>query len=111
MPVMGDFNGDGRTDLGIHNSDTGEWDICLLTKTCFVGNQANLPAAQSWLTGFGKSKDWLPIGGDFNGDGLTDIGIYNNTTGELQVALSDGTKFIASGTWLTFSGASYSWIP
>jgi len=104
-PVMGDFNGDALSDLGLHNSDTGAWEICISQKGVFT-------AAVDWLTGFGSSRDWWPIGGDFNGDAKTDIGIYNNSTGELKVALSDGTKFTpAENAWLTFSDASYSWIP
>jgi len=103
-PVMGDFNGDALTDLGLHNSDTGTWEICISDKGTFRN-------AITWLTNFGTSRDWWPIGGDFNGDGKTDIGIYNNTTGELKIALSSGASFSVSGTWLTFPNASYSWQP
>ncbi|MFH1429777.1 MAG: hypothetical protein ABIH39_08575, partial [Candidatus Margulisiibacteriota bacterium] len=28
-PVMGDFNGDSLSDLGLHNSDNGTWEICI----------------------------------------------------------------------------------
>ncbi|MFH1231474.1 MAG: RHS repeat-associated core domain-containing protein [Planctomycetota bacterium] len=103
-PVIGDFNGDSLCDLGLHNSETGTWEICLSDKGVFRN-------AVDWLTGFGTSKDWWPIGGDFNGDGKTDIGIYNNTTGELKVAISSGSGFSVLGTWLSFSSASYSWQP
>lgn len=103
-PLMGDFNGDSLSDLGLHNSDTGTWEVCLSDKGSFT-------AALDWLGGFGTSRDWWPIGGDFNGDAKTDIGIYNNTTGELKIALSTGSGFSVSGTWLTFPEASYSWQP
>ena len=103
-PVMGDFNGDALTDLGLHNSDTGTWEICLSDKGVFRN-------AVNWLTGFGNSRDWWPIGGDFNGDGKTDAGTYNIITGEVKIAPSSGSSFSISGTWLTFSGASYSWQP
>jgi len=103
-PVMGDFNGDAQTDLGLHNSDTGTWEICISDKGTFRN-------AVNWLTGFGTSKDWWPIGGDFNGDSETDAGIYNPGTGELKIALSNGSNFSVSGTWLNFPNASYSWQP
>jgi len=103
-PVMGDFNGDALSDLGLHNSDTGTWEICISDGSIFR-NVVN------WLSNFGTSRDWWPIGGDFNGDAKTDIGAYNNTTGELKVALSTGTSFSVSGTWLTATFASTSWQP
>jgi RHS repeat-associated protein len=103
-PIMGDFNGDSLTDLGVHNSDTGKWAICISEAGVFNN-------AVDWLSGFGTSRDWWPIGGEFNGDGLSDGGIYNNTTGELKVALSTGTAFSTPATWLTFPNASYSWQP
>jgi len=104
VPVMGDFNGDALSDLGLHDSTTGKWEVCLSDKGVFRN-------AVDWLAGFGTSKDWWPIGGDFNGDGRTDVGIYNNITGELKVALSSDSSFSASGTWLSFPAASASWQP
>lgn len=103
-PLMGDFNGDALTDLGLHNSDTGTWEICISDKGVFRN-------AVNWLSGFGTSKDWWPIGGDFNGDARTDIGVYNYSTGELKIGLSGGSSFSASGTWLNFPSASNSWQP
>ncbi|GEM_PF-4992714 len=101
-PVMGDFNGDALSDLGLHDSQSGKWEICLSDGGVFRN-------AVDWLTSFGTSKDWWPVGGDFNGDGKTDIGVYNNTNGQLQVAISSGSGFTAQGIWLTVPFSSYSW--
>ena len=103
-PVMGDFNGDALSDLGLHDSATGKWEICLSDKGVFRN-------AVDWLTGFGASRDWWPIGGDFNGDGKTDAAVYNIANGQLQVAFSTGSGFISQGTWLTAAFAGYSWQP
>lgn len=103
-PVIGDFNGDSLLDLGLHNSDTGLWEICISRSGVFSN-------AIDWLTGFGATKEWAPVGGDFNGDGLTDVGIYNSATGEFKVALSTGTGFAVQGAWLMFAGASASGQP
>ncbi|OXM60425.1 FG-GAP repeat domain-containing protein, partial [Amycolatopsis vastitatis] len=42
----------------------------------------------------------IPAVGDFNGDGKDDIATFTlGTTGDVYVALSDGTKFGASSLW------------
>jgi len=103
-PVMGDFNGDALSDLGLHDSTTGKWEICLSDKGVFRN-------AVEWLNNFGASRDWWPMGGDFNGDGKTDAAVYNNTAGELKVALSGGSSFSTPTTWFNFPEASVSWQP
>ena len=101
-PVMGDFNGDTLTDLGLFHSDTGLWETAISQAGTFM-------SAVDWLTSFGSGGAWSPVGGDFNADGKTDVGIYNSATGEFKPALSSGSGFTAQGTWLTFVGASASW--
>jgi RHS repeat-associated protein len=103
-PVMGDFNGDALSDLGLHNSDTGTWEICLSDGGIFRN-------AVDWRTNFGTSRDWWPMGGDFNGDGLTDAAVYNNTNGQLQIATSGGSSFSSPSTWVTVGFANTSWQP
>jgi len=104
-PVLGDFNGDAVTDLGLHNNSTGVWEIA-------ISDDGEFTSAFDWLSSFGTSKDWATLGGDFNADGYNDIGIYNNTTGECKIALSTGSSFIEQQiSWLTFSDASYDWQP
>lgn len=102
QPIMGDFNGDSLIDLGIHNADTGLWEVALSEQGAFTNSI-------DWLSDWAGTRDWLSLGGDFNGDGKTDIGGYNYKTGDLQVALSTGTSFTPGGTWLIFSDYSDSW--
>ena len=104
FPVMGDYNGDALTDLGLYNSQAGTWEIALSEKGSFS-------SALDWLTNFGANNSWIPIGGDYNADGKTDAAIYNSTSGELKVALSSGSSFSDAGIWLTVSFTSNSWQP
>lgn len=65
IPVTGDFNGDGVTDVGIYAD--GEWFI-------------DLNANGQWDEGdlwakLGRIGD-SPVTGDWNGDGKTDIGVF-----------------------------------
>ncbi len=101
-PVMGDFNGDTLIDLGLFHSDTGLWETAISQAGTFT-------SAVDWLTSFGSGNTWSPVGGDFNADGKTDVGIYNSSTGQFKPALSSGSGFTAQGIWLTFAGASASW--
>ena len=111
-PVMGDFNGDALSDLGLYNSDTATWEICLAEKyvpenEIFKSISFSLKMPDE-LKG---NKNWWPMGGDFNGDGRTDVGLYNNTTGEFRIATSTGSGFSDKGVVFKFDQASYSWQP
>ena len=72
-PIYGDWNGDGKTKVGVYNNGTwlldyngnGVWDGPTIDQAIF------------WSTG--QSSD-VPVMGDWNGDGKTKIGIYNNGT-------------------------------
>lgn len=91
----GDFNGDGLDDvLFFNNVDNTVW-VSLSYGSGFLPKQR-------WETnGFGKFEGRHMVG-DFNGDGLTDLGYFNPTDNSLQVSLSSGGFFGAagSGTWI-----------
>ncbi len=82
---IGDFNGDGKTDVLWHNKSTGENTSWLMNGTT-IATQTFLPTTSASLT---------PTFGDFNGDGKTDIYWRDNTSGADQVwtANSGGTTF------------------
>lgn len=65
VPITGDFNGDGMTDVGVFKN--GEWFID-------VNGNGQWDADDLWAK-LG-SRDDKPVTGDWNGDGKTDIGIY-----------------------------------
>jgi dipeptidyl aminopeptidase/acylaminoacyl peptidase len=79
QPVAGDWNGDGRTDLGVFRNGTFLRGV-ITTNTnpcprCFplttIDQLDPLP--------FGQAGD-LPIAGDWNGDGIDDVGVYRSNT-------------------------------
>jgi serine-aspartate repeat-containing protein C/D/E len=65
IPVTGDFNGDGKTEVGIFYK--GEWFLDL-------NGNGQWDAADLWAK-LGDEQD-RPITGDWDGDGKDDIGIY-----------------------------------
>ncbi|QZY57030.1 DUF2334 domain-containing protein [Crassaminicella profunda] len=104
VPLVGDFNGNGIDDLVVWNPNTGDWQVALSDGTKFN------PKA-SWLKAWGVGDYLVPLVGDFNGDGIDDLVVWNPDTGDWQVALSDGTKFNPKASWLRTWAVGNYWTP
>jgi uncharacterized cupin superfamily protein len=73
-PVVGDWNGDRKTEIGVYNSLNGDWNLD------FDRN------GEWWNSGSDKwynlgGSGWIPVVGDWNGDGTTKMGVYRATEG------------------------------
>jgi len=105
IPIAGDWDGDGDDNLGIYRPS--EQVFYLFTSTC---TGSPMGAAQiSFL--FGNPGD-KPVAGDWDGDGVDEIGLHRESTGlfywrnTLDTGIADGTIFFGdpgdrfvSGDW------------
>jgi hypothetical protein len=67
IPLIGDFNGDGRDDIVTFNRDTGKVYVALSTVFGFRGSR------WQWHSDFCRGSNSTPLVGDFDGDGRDDI--------------------------------------
>lgn len=95
---VGDFNGDGRSDL--------------------LGYSGDHPGANVLLAGIGEFSsegNWTQWGhgaqpwhvGDFNGDGMDDI--FRIMPGGVQMLLSTGDYFSPAGAWTQWGAGAQGW--
>ncbi|MCX6992767.1 MAG: VCBS repeat-containing protein, partial [Kiritimatiellaeota bacterium] len=79
IPVPGDYDGDGRNDLCLFESNTGIWMLYTM-----AGQFAQGP--------FGW-KGCVPVPGDYDGDGRTDLVIYDTKTGMWYIYCMSGAYY------------------
>ncbi len=77
-----DFDGDGKTDIGIFRPAMGEWWISR-------SSDGQVPALQ-----FGNSSDRIAPA-DYTGDGKTDIAFYRPSSGEWYILRSENNSFFS----------------
>ncbi len=100
QPFVGDFNGDGDTDIGLRDTTTGKWYFAFSNHAGYYNNTLDF----DWVAG----TQYQAVVGDFNDDGLIDIALRDATDGSWHFAFSDGKGNFSNTrgfTWL--AGAQY----
>ena len=90
--AIGDLNGDGRADLAVANSDSGNVGVLL-------GQAGGTFAAAATYSSGGSYPSSVAIG-DLNGDGRADLAVANAGSGNVGVLLGQaGGTFAAAATY------------
>jgi hypothetical protein len=79
VPVPGDYDGDGKTDVAIWRASTGTWAIIRSSDGGFTTRQ--------WGSGGAPYLD-VAVPGDYDGDGKTDIAVWRRSTGTWYIIRS-----------------------
>ena len=132
IPVPGDYDGDGKTDLAVFRPSTGTWYVidsstrapaqrssgaarrhprCPATTTATARptspssgpSDGDVVRASTAATGSTAQTQWgepgdIPVPGDYDGDGKTDLAVWRPSNGTWYVINSkDGSKRTRSG--------------
>jgi hypothetical protein len=81
-----DFNGDGKSDLLVQNSNTGQIDAYLMNGTTVSASAVLIAPASGWS---------ITHTADFNGDGKTDI-LWRHSDGRVAIWLMNGLTQLSS---------------
>jgi len=81
IPVPGDYDGTGRSEMAVYRPSTGQWII-------------NSTATGTRVITFGVPNLDIPQPADFDGDGKIDVAVYRPTTGQWFI-LGSGSGFHA----------------
>ncbi len=90
--ALADYDGDGKTDIGVWRGATGEW---------FILNSGS--GAYSTYT-WGASGDQI-VPGDYDGDGNADVAVFRPSTGLWAILNS------SSGTYSTYTWGAATDVP
>jgi hypothetical protein len=69
IPVAGDWDGSGRTGIGVFDQSTATWYL----------KEADAPGAPDLVFRYG-APGWIPVVGDWAGSGHTGVGVFDSHT-------------------------------
>lgn len=100
MPLTGDWNGDGRDTIGYYDPTAQQFQL-----HTSIDNATTVLATID-ASGVG-SGNWLPITGDWDGDGTDTVGLYNSGTNTFKLTNSTNSFFTdAEFTAIHWNGRS-----
>ncbi len=102
IPISGDWTGQGIKTPGLYNPMTGIWYLRNSNTTGSADMQFTFGPA-------GASPAWVPLVGDWNGDGVDTIGLYNPATGIFYLRNTNSTG--VADLQFTYGPAGMGWTP
>jgi hypothetical protein len=90
LPVSGDWDGDGRTEVGVWRPSLGLFLLDLNANGCWDG-----VAGGDRTSRFGAAGD-RPVAGDWDGDGRSEVGVWRPATGRFLLDVNGNGRWDGS---------------
>ncbi|BDX07056.1 hypothetical protein MACH26_25770 [Planctobacterium marinum] len=91
IPVPGDYDGDGRTDIAVRRPSTSTWYILNSRIDKITKNDDKVTRLV-----FGRRAEDIPVAADYDGDGRTDIAIRRPSTSTWYILNSTGVDNVTN---------------
>ena len=85
-PVLSDYDGDKKVDLATWDPKSGKWEVAF-AKIFLPSNNGSV----NYSLILGKAGD-IPMPGDYNGDGSSEIAIYDPDSSIFEIYFKNGTS-------------------
>lgn len=97
LAIAGDWDGDGITTVGLYNPATSHFYLINVLREPALTEITDTPYGAA-------NAGWLPLAGDWNGDGKDSIGLYEPATGEFL--LSNSITATVNDVYVTIPAAN-----
>lgn len=101
-PLVGDWDGNGAAGVGFYNQATATWYL----------KNAQAPGISDYVFSYGPARTdgaWVPLVGDWNGDGIDTVGFYEKATSTFFLKNSLGQGL--SDVIFSFGPTNSGWTP
>ena len=96
MPMVGDFDGDGKADPTVyHPPEGGQSAAFLVLKSSTGYDYGQIQVVPAGWPSLGD----IPVIGDWNADGITDLGIWRESEGVWMIGLAPGFGSYIFAQW------------
>jgi hypothetical protein len=102
-PYIGDFDGNGKSDIFWYNQSSGSTGVWLLNGATIVDAGVT--------PGLGKGSAWTPQIADFDGDGNDDVLWRNGPAQAIAVWIMQGKNLASPSSFSYFDGIPAEWVP
>ena len=98
VTIPGDYDGDGKSDLAVYDTNAGTWYVASLSEISNMKSKMRAPRMLAWAVPWGIPGA-VTIPGDYDGDGKSDLAVYDKATCSWYIMSLNGGVIAWAVSW------------